>query len=128
MARGQGLPSRPIRPAAAEVAAQAAEGPADPETVDALGLEGEATGQALDSEECGDDYYDNPNEMDLYDDYVADAPADDQAPVVDQDGFTESDEGDYPLPGWHTLTPDEQDMARELFRKFLARGESVSRQ
>lgn len=42
-------------------------------------------------------------------------------PEVDADGFTESDEGDYPLPGWNDLSPEQQQAAREQFRRFLDR-------
>jgi hypothetical protein len=40
---------------------------------------------------------------------------------VDEDGFTESDDGDFPLPGWHSLTPEQQAATCEAFGNYLGR-------
>jgi hypothetical protein len=46
---------------------------------------------------------------------------------VDEDGFTESDDGDFPLPGWDGLTPEQQAAAREQFHNYLGRQEQQGR-
>jgi hypothetical protein len=129
--RVEGLTSRPLTPRAQSLAdhlftpdmAAAADRlmsrlenrDQDDATQDALAHEA-----GCDCEDClarGD--YPEDDQLDLYDDYEGEP-----APEVDEDGFTESDDGEFPLPGWHLLSPAEQQAAREIFQQFLARQES----